>query len=236
MTHDYKDMYLADAETCLANAFDYATYDCAVTGNIFAHAFIQSGLARQFERGNPCVVAGMSGFDVACEALAYCGLLNEEPEPTYGRGLSPEYWAGQMLAHYQWERRCRFVDVFSHVPFDRIAGLYHPLHEADSDLFMEQLDQLLMESKLPKTNLARLRALHGLSQSELARVSGVGLKSIQAYEQRVNSLNKASGQTLRRLAMSLDCPIESLLEFEPEVAVEYLPRELTDPATLTTLV
>jgi DNA-binding transcriptional regulator YiaG len=131
-----------------------------------------------------------------------------------------------MLARYQWERRCRFVDVFSHVPFDRIAGLYYPLHEADSDLFMEQLDRLLMESKLPKTNLARLRTLHGLSQSELARVSGVGLKSIQAYEQRVNSINKASGQTLRRLAMALNCPIESLLEFEPEVAVEYLPREL----------
>lgn len=102
MTHAYKDIYLADAETCLANAFDYAINDCAVTGNIFAHAFIRSGLARQFERGNPCVVAGMSGFDVACEVLAYCGLLNEEPEPTYGRGLSPEYWTGQMLAHYQW--------------------------------------------------------------------------------------------------------------------------------------
>jgi transcriptional regulator with XRE-family HTH domain len=66
--------------------------------------------------------------------------------------------------------------------------------------------------------------LHGLSQSELARASGTGLKSIQAYEQRVNSLNKASGQTLGRLASVLDCSIESLLEFEPQVSVEYVPQ------------
>lgn len=224
MTHAYKDIYLADAEVCLANAFDYAIHDCAVSGSVFAHAFVQSGLARQFERGNPRVVAGMSGIDVACEALAYCGLLDEEPDPTFARGLSPEYWAGQMLARYQWERGCRFADIFSRVPFERVADLYHPLHEADSDLFVEQLDQLLVESRQPQTNLARLRLLHGFSQSELARTSGVGLKSIQAYEQGVNNLNKASGQTLRRLARALDCSIESLLEFEPCVVAEYLPR------------
>jgi DNA-binding transcriptional regulator YiaG len=224
MTHAYNGMYLADAEVCLANAFDYAIYDCGVTGSIFVHAFVQSGLARQFERGNPCIVAGMSGIELACEALAYCGLLDEEPEPTYGRGLSSEYWAGQMLARYQWDRGCCFTDVFSRVSFERVVSLYQPLHEADSDLFMEQLDQLLAETMPAQTNLARLRALHGLSQSELARTSGVGLKSIQAYEQRVNSLNKASGQTLRRLASALGCSIENLLEYEPQVAVEYLPQ------------
>ncbi|MBQ9317560.1 MAG: helix-turn-helix domain-containing protein [Atopobiaceae bacterium] len=224
MTHAYNRVYLADAEVCLANAFDYAVYDCAVSGSMFAHAFVQSGLAQQFERGNPRVVAGMSGLDVACEALGYCGLLDEESNPTYGRGLSPEYWAGQMLARYQWERGCCFADVFARVSFERVADLYYPLHEADSSVFIDQLDQLLVESKPPQTNLARLRTLHGLSQSELAHASGVGLKSIQAYEQRVNSLNKASGQSLRRLAMTLGCSIENLLEFEPQVAAEYLPQ------------
>lgn len=223
MTSAYRDIYLADAEACLANAFDYAVYDCEVPGGIFAHAFMQSGLARQFERGNPSVVAGMSGRELACEALACCGLLDEGPEPTYTRGLSPEYWAGQMLARYQWERGCCFADVFTRSSFEHIVALYHPLHEADVSVFVERLDQLLAESRPPRTNLARIRVLHHLSQSELARASGVGLKSIQAYEQRVNSLNKASGQTLSRLARALDCSIESLLEFEPQVAVEYLP-------------
>lgn len=222
MTPAYHRAYLADAEACLANAFDYAVCDCGVPGNIFAYAFVQSGLALQFERGNPCVVSGMSGREVACEALAYSGLLDEEPEPTYTHGLSPEYWAGQMLARYQWERSCRFADVFVRAPFERIVSLYHPLHEADVSVFLEQLDQLLVESSPAQTNLARIRLARRFSQSELARLSDVGLKSIQAYEQRVNSLNKASGQTLQRLARALDCSIDSLLEYEPQVAVEYL--------------
>lgn len=228
MTRAYNEIYLADAEVCLARAFDYAIYDCTVPGSAFAHAFVHSGLARLFEQGNPCVVSGMSGVELACEALSFCGLLDEEPEPTYARGLSPEYWAGYMLARYQWGRACRFADLFARVSFERVVGLYHPLHEADTSIVVEQLDQLLMESTPAQTNLARLRALHGLSQSELARKSGVGLKSIQAYEQRVNSLGKASGQTLRRLATSLHCPMESLLEFEPyagkpQVVIEYRP-------------
>ena len=221
MTPAYHRAYLADAEACLANAFDYAVYDCRVPGDTFAHAFVQSGLARQFERGNPCVVAGMSGREVASEALACCGLLDDEPEPAYARGLSPEYWAGQMLARYQWERGCRFADVFSRTSFGRITSLYHTLHEADVSVCMEQLDLLLEESRPAQTNLARIRLTHRLSQAELARMSEVGLKSIQAYEQRVNSLNKASGQTLRQLAQALDCSIEDLLEYEPHVIVEY---------------
>ena len=223
MTPAYNSVYLVDAEVCLADAFDYAVCDCAVTGDVFGRAFIQSGLARQFERGNPSIVSGMSGREVACEALVSCGLLAEEPEPTYARGLSAEYWAGQMLAHYQWSRACRFADIFARVSFAQVVGLYRPLHEADTSVFLEQFDQLLIENRPPHTNLARIRALHRLSQSELARASGVGLKSIQAYEQSVNSLNKASGQTLSRLARALNCSIESLLEFEPQVVVEYLP-------------
>ena len=223
MTPAYKAIYLADAQACLANAFDYASHDCAVSGDMFAHAFVQSGLAQQFERGNPCVVAGMSGREMACEALAYCGLLDEDPEPTYSRGLSPEYWAAQMLARYQWERGYRFADIFARVPFSRTASLYHLLHEVDTSVVVEQFDQLLAETRPPQTNLARIRMLHGLSQSELALASGVGLKSIQAYEQRVNGLNKASGQTLHRLARTLGCPIESLLEFEPKMVIEYHP-------------
>ena len=115
---------------------------------------------------------------------------------------------------------CR--SLFARVSFGRIVSLYYPLHETDVSIFLEQLDLLMTQLRSPQTNLARIRLLHRLSQSELARVSGVGLKSIQAYEQRVNSLNKASGHTLQRLSSALDCSIESLLEYEPGVIVDYL--------------
>lgn len=224
MTPAYSRMYLADAEDCLAGAFDYAVHDCGVAADVFSHAFVRSGLAGQFERGNPSVVAGMSGIELACEALASCGLLDETPQPSYAQGLSPEYWAGWAIAQYQWSRACRFSDVFDRVPPSRIVGLYSPLHEADISVFSDRLDRMLVEGAPSQTNLARLRALHGLSQSQLAKRSGVGLKSIQAYEQRANGINRASGQTLQRLAAALDCSIETLMEFEPRVAVEYLPQ------------
>ena len=222
MTPAYSRIYLADAEDCLASAFDYAVYDCKVSGDIFANVFARSELGRQFERGNPAVIAGLSGLDLVCEVLAPCGLLDEEPAPSYTHGRSPEYWAGWALAQYQWSRAYHFADIFSRVPFSRATSLYHPLHEADISIVCEQLDILLARAAPSETNLARLRRLHGLSQSQLARTSGVGLKSIQAYEQRTNDINRASGQALHRLATALGCPLENLLELQPQVTVEYL--------------
>ncbi len=222
MTHAYARMYLADAEDCLSAAFDYAVYDCNVHSDVFAQAFVHSGYARLFEYGNPSVISGMSGLDLACKALSSCGLLDGEPQPTYGRTLSPEYWAGWALAQYQWDRACRFADIFALVPFSRIANLYHPLHEADIEVFMEHLDCLLTEAVPPQTALARMRKLQGISQAQLARLSGIGLKSIQAYEQRVNSINKASVDTLMALSRVLHCPMEDLLEYAPKVSIEYV--------------
>lgn len=224
MTHAYSHTYLADAEDCLATAFDYAVHDCQIPGDTFVYAFIHSGLSRQFEQGNPAVIAGMSGLDLACEALGYCGLIDQEPQPTYARSLSPEYWAGWALAQYQWGHACRFADIFSRASFAHVVDLYHPLHEADISVFCQRLEQMLAAHGAAPTNLARMRKLCGLSQSQLAQASGVGLKSIQAYEQRTNSLNKASGQTLLRLATTLGCSMESLMEFEPQLVVEYLPE------------
>lgn len=224
MTLAYSHTYLADAEDCLASAFDYAVYDCKVSGDIFARVFARSEIGRQFEMGNPAVISGLSGLDLACEVLAPCGLLDEEPSPTYERGLSPEYWAGWALAQYQWSRACRFADIFARAPFSHVVELYHPFHEADISVFCERLDDMLAGHARTETNLARLRKRRGLSQSQLARASGVGLKSIQAYEQRVNGINLASGQTLHRLAITLGCPLESLLEFRPQAAVEYFPH------------
>lgn len=57
---------------------------------------------------------------------------------------------------------------------------------------------------------AALRA--GLSQSGLARRSGVTLRSIQMYEQRRKDLGKAAVSTVLALARTLGCRIEDLLE------------------------
>ena len=63
-----------------------------------------------------------------------------------------------------------------------------------------------------ETNLKRIRLIYGCSQRELAEISGVSLRSIQMYEQRQKDINKAQSDSLYRLAKSLGCTMEDLLE------------------------
>ena len=48
--------------------------------------------------------------------------------------------------------------------------------------------------------------------SELARRSGVNVRNIQLYEQRVQDINRASAASLSALAQCLSCSIEDLME------------------------
>lgn len=62
------------------------------------------------------------------------------------------------------------------------------------------------------TNLKRIRSTYGYTQAELAKRSGVTLRSIQMYEQRNKDINKASADALYRISRVLGCSMESLLE------------------------
>ena len=62
------------------------------------------------------------------------------------------------------------------------------------------------------SNLKRIRTEAGLSQSKLAEASGVSVRMIQHYEQRVKDINAAAAVTVYRLAQALDCTVEDLIE------------------------
>lgn len=64
------------------------------------------------------------------------------------------------------------------------------------------------------TNLKRIRESRGLSQTQLATNSGVGIKSIQGYEQNLRDINKASGVILYKLSIALGVKMEDLLEYD----------------------
>ena len=53
---------------------------------------------------------------------------------------------------------------------------------------------------------------YGCSQAELAKKSGVGLRSIQLYEQRKKDINKAGAESLYKISKVLGCAMEDLLE------------------------
>ena len=86
---------------------------------------------------------------------------------------------------------------------------------------MDIIDSKIQEY-YPDTNLKRIRSNYGISQSELAKRSNVGLRSIQMYEQKNKDINKASADTLYKISKVLGCSIEDLLEKWMYLIFRYL--------------
>ncbi len=63
-------------------------------------------------------------------------------------------------------------------------------------------------------NLKEIRTQQGLSQSQLAKASGVSLRMLQKYEQGVRDLNKAQAETVYKLAKVLNCKMEELIDIQ----------------------
>ena len=65
MTRAYNESYLSDAKDTLSQCFDYLINDCDFSADWTATLFLTSGYAELFERGNPGVIAGKSGVELA---------------------------------------------------------------------------------------------------------------------------------------------------------------------------
>ena len=211
MTHAYSESYLSDAKDRLSQFFDYLINDCGMKADWVASIFLSSGYAEQFERGNPAILAGMSGIELARVVVEATYKKKKLPEPRYSEGLSPEYWAGWALAEYQWYSGMHFKDIFERVKLSEIIPMYSVYHEMDISKFIETMDERC-STALSECRLKKLRESRGLSQAELAKISGVSLRSIQMYEQRVNDIDKAQAQTIYKLSRVIGCAMEDLLE------------------------
>ena len=62
------------------------------------------------------------------------------------------------------------------------------------------------------TNLRRKRLENGLSRKELAIQSGIKLRTIESYEQRLRNINKVKIETLIKLSKALNCEIKDIIE------------------------
>lgn len=205
------DTYLEDIQETLGAFFDIGVNRWGVTGEALAEAFVASGIAREFERRNPVFVAGKSALDLLRVVEPFVA-TSEAPPQSAKVSPSEEYWLGWILGFYQVRTGRPYRQVLDAVPFDELVGMYYPLHEAPEAKFIEVLDERLRSAQLP-TRLKRQRELCGLTQEELAERSGVSLRSIQMYEQRQKNINRASAETIYRLACALHCSMEGLLQF-----------------------
>lgn len=212
MIHAYNELYLNDAKKTLASMFDYAVNDCGFNIDKFAAFFVKTGYAKQFETGNPGVISGVSGVELANKVLYKVFHEDNTTKATQSINKTAEYWAGWALADYQWYSAYRFKDIFDKIKMSEIVDMYELYHEMDITRFYEKMNSI-MNCNAAVTRLKTIREAAGFSQSELAKVSGVSKRSIQMYEQRKNDIDKAQGQILYKLAVTLGCSIEDLLEF-----------------------
>ena len=211
MTHACSELYLSDAKKSLATMLDYAVHDCEYDVDWMIELFIKSGYAKQFEKGSPAVVGGISGVELARRIIEK--IYKEEPgiQAVQPLDKTAEYWAGWVLADYQWYSGYRFLDIFEKIKMSEIVNMYHPYHEMSIEHFYEAMDKKI-EDRTDETKLKKIRDAAGLSQSELSKKAGVSLRSIQMYEQRQNDIDKAQGHTLYKLSVALGCDIGDLLE------------------------
>lgn len=195
----------------LGDAFDYAVNDAGISSSEFMDRFISSGISTAFEKGSPRFICGLSGIELAMMAMEKSGWSEEFPKPVPHYEASPEYWCGHILAYYQWLTGLSFKDIRDYIGMEKLYELYPTLHEVSEKRAADTLSSIFRKNK-PVSKLQRLRKLCGYSQSELSKISGVNLRTLQQYESGAKDINKAAGKTLSALSKSLGCQAEDLLE------------------------
>ena len=120
--------------------------------------------------------------------------------------LNGTIWTVFTLAWYQWYDNCSFRELFAEVPCSSIAGMYPKYHEMD---LMHSADEIRRLRRLSayrnRIGLKNKREQAGLSQRDLAEISGVPVRTIQQYEQQRKDIRKAAYETVCRLADALHC-------------------------------
>ena len=212
MTNAYNELYLDDAMQNLGDMLDYAICDLGFDADEFFGWFIASGIASRFEKGNPKYVAGMSGYELADAVLKATNIEYDKIEPSYPVLKSREFWAGWVLAYYQWETNQRFEDMVKNgLTLSTVLSMYI-LHEADESKFVTCANEIIERNKSTRNSrLQEIRKARGFTQQQLSDASGVSLRMIQLYEQKQNDIGKAQVNNVISLAKALGCDVEDII-------------------------
>lgn len=237
MIRAYDEVCLYTAADSLGRMLDFAVHSMHIDAAQMMKLFIASGTATYFGRGDIHMICGMSGIELTYEVLERSGLEYERATPRHTVSLSNEYWCGYALAYAQWLTAMSFDELLASCSVsgliadcgrERLALLESlPLDISEAGRADElrrfgrefakataaKLTSPISGAESPGgTALSRMRMRNGLSQSALARASGVPLRTIQQYEQRQKDINKANFEYIAMLSAALSCDPASLLE------------------------
>ncbi len=211
MIHAYDKSYLAKTQCNIGRMLDFAVYDLKYNLSDFFNLFIASGIASKIETGNCNYLAGKSGVELAYETIYQVSKKFINIMPDFTQNRSPEYWCGWAIAYYQWLKGITFNEIINFIPISDFLALYNPYHEMPIESLVEELDKI-HKANQTETNLKKYRLLSGMSQSQLAKVSGIPVRTIQQYEQRKKNINHANFESIQKISKVLCCPCSSLIE------------------------
>ena len=208
MMHAYNRLYLNKSSRTLGYMLHEAVYEYGLNGKEFLDFFVSSGIAKEFEEGNPKYIAGMSGLELFLEVMEKSTTKIYEAKEIEIIDKSPAFWTGWALAKYQWYSSKSFKDILEILPYDEFVLLYFPYHEADISKIYEIIDERFLKAP---AKLKRFREEKGLTQQELATTSGVSLNTIRAYERKSKNIGKAQYDILLKLIKALGCSFEDII-------------------------
>lgn len=207
----YPSDYLNMAQRVMGDMLDFAVNTCNMDIDEFYTLFLASDISTQLQDGNPTYLVGKTGCEIVKEVIKESGMKSVSYEDEMYLDKSPEYWAGWALAYYQWYTCRRFIKINKAVSIDNIVDMYDVYHEMDIMHFVNAVNDEWNNYYID-TNLGRLRKLAGLSQKELAMLSGVSLRQIQLFEQRQRDINHTKAIDVVKLGRVLGCKMEELLQ------------------------
>ena len=208
--HAYDETLLYKAQTTLARMFDYAVNDYGMPIKVFYELFLNSKFSRRFAAGDSRTIAGCSGTELAREIISDATGESDFPKAKTVPDRTSEYWLGYNIAYYQWKKGISFEAITRSIGIDYILSMYSKYHEMDILQFIDHIDEL-RQKNMDTMQLKRLRSYARLSQSQLAKASGVPLRTIQQYEQGQKDISKAAFETVLALSKVLKCDPEKLI-------------------------
>ena len=211
MIRAYDVTYLVHSARALGWMLDSAVNLFGLKADLFWSHFLATGYSERFGMGESRLLAGMTGYELACAVLDAAEVEYHPVPPSEVTDLSREYWAGWALAHYQWRTALSFAEIESFAPIREVISCYSPYHEMDVSRFCEHLDELYRATHR-ESRLKAARERRGMTQEELSAAANVPIRMLQHYAQRVKVLGKAAFDTVFRLARALHVPPQSIVE------------------------
>lgn len=216
MPHPYAESLLPQAINTLGKAFDFADKHLPGGMERFFDLFMVSSTAHTFDGPDAQPAVGISGIELVlsvCDSSQDAGLdmmlMSSRRLPRDRRDRAR--WCGEVLAYHQWATGRTFRAISTYLSATDLVMLYASYRVASPRVVSAVIEKNLAHISSP-TRLKTLRVAAGFTQAALASSSGVSLRSIQQYEQRKKDINHAQAISIYRLAQTLSCRIEDLLE------------------------